>query len=63
MFEKFNLGPRKDDYPNKKFEGPLFKKGKITEFELKERFFVYADNRIISFKVKLNGSVSLSCDI
>jgi hypothetical protein len=30
----------------------LFKKGKSTECELKERFFVYCDNRIISFKVR-----------
>ena len=51
VFEKFSLGPRKEDYPGKKFEGPLFKKGKVTEFELKERFFIYADNKIISFKV------------
>ena len=33
VFEKFSLGKKKDEYPNKKFEGPLFKKGKYTEFE------------------------------
>jgi hypothetical protein len=34
-----------------KFEGPLFKKGKESEFELKERYFIYQDNNLITFKV------------
>lgn len=28
IFEKFNLAPKKEEYPNLKFEGPLFKKSK-----------------------------------
>jgi hypothetical protein len=32
VMEKFNLGPKKAEYPEKKFEGPLFKKGKESEF-------------------------------
>lgn len=53
VFEKFNLGPKREDYPNKRFEGPLYKKGKVQEFELKERYFVYQDNKLIYFKVKI----------
>ena len=41
VFEKFNLGPRLDDYPNKKLEGSLFKKAKYKDNELKERYFIY----------------------
>ena len=40
-FDKKAIGPKKENYPNKKFEGPLFKKGKESEFELKERYFIY----------------------
>lgn len=31
-FDKRTLGPKKETYPNMKFEGPLFKKGKESEF-------------------------------
>jgi hypothetical protein len=47
VFEKFNLGPRKDDYPNKMMEGSLFKKAKFKDNELKERYFIYADQKLI----------------
>lgn len=46
VFEKFNLGPRKEDYPGKKLEGSLFKKAKYKDNELKERYFVYADQKL-----------------
>ena len=52
-FDKKSIGPRKEAYPNMKFEGPLFKKGKESELELKERFFIYHDNNLVSFKVKI----------
>ena len=29
VFEKHNLGHKKEEYSFKKFEGPLFKKGKV----------------------------------
>lgn len=29
----------------------MFKKGKDSEFELKERYFIYQDNNLVSFKV------------
>ncbi len=51
IFEKFNLSGKRPEYPNKKFEGPLFKKGKVSEFELKERYFIFHEHSIISFKV------------
>ena len=52
VFNKTNLGPKKQEYPNHKFEGPLFKKGKKSEFELKERYFIYQDYNLIIFKVR-----------
>lgn len=51
MFEKFNLGPKKEDYPNKKMEGLLFKKAKYKDHELKEKYFVYQDSKLVHFKV------------
>ena len=52
VFEKFNLSPKKEDYPNKKLEGSLFKKAKYKDNELKERFFVYSDYKLTQFKVR-----------
>jgi len=52
IFEKFNLAQRKREYPSKKIEGPLFKKGKVSEFELKERYFIFYEHSIVSFKVR-----------
>ena len=51
VFNKTALGQKKADYENYKFEGTLFKKGKDSEFELKERYFIYQDNNLVSFKV------------
>ena len=54
VFSKANIGAkRQEGYANQKFEGPLFKKGKESEFELKERYFIYQDNNLVSFKVSL----------
>ena len=43
LFEKFNLNMKKDEYPSQKFQGPLFKKSKNSENELKEKYFIYAE--------------------
>jgi hypothetical protein len=61
-FEKKNVGPKKETYPNMKFEGPLFKKGKESEFELKERYFIYHDNNLVTFKVLYIFTQSLPSD-
>eukprot|EP00347_Sterkiella_histriomuscorum_P000721 403374762 len=49
VFEKFQLGSRKEEYANVKFEGPLFKKSKNSENELKERYYIYQEQRILQF--------------
>jgi hypothetical protein len=41
-----------------KFEGPLFKKGKESEFQLKERYFIYHENNLVSFKVRNKSLIS-----
>ena len=51
IFEKFSLGPKKEEYPAHKFEGPLFKKSKNSESELKERFFIYHEQKLVQFNV------------
>lgn len=47
MFEKHSLGTRKQDYPNFKHQGVLFKKkignGSEDSNNLKEHFFIYQD--------------------
>jgi hypothetical protein len=50
VFEKHSLGPRRDDYPDLKCEGSLFKK-KSESNELKERYFNFTEHKIIQFKV------------
>ena len=51
VFNKAYIGPRKEKYLIHKFEGTLFKKGKESEFELKERYFIYQEYNLVSFKV------------
>ncbi|CDW82463.1 protein kinase domain containing protein [Stylonychia lemnae] len=48
LFEKFNLGLKKDEYPSMKFSGPLFKKSKNSESELKEKYFIYTEQRSLA---------------
>ena len=52
VFNKTAIGTKKAEYENYKFEGTRFKKGKDSEFELKERYFIYHENNLVSFKVR-----------
>ena len=51
IFEKFNLGPKKEEYPSLKFEGPLFKKSKSQESQLKEKYFIFNEEKLTQFNV------------
>ncbi len=52
VFEKFNLQAKKNQYPNQKMDGPLLKKSKNSDNELKEKYFIYTDQRLLQFNVK-----------
>ena len=64
VFNKTAIGTKKAEYENYKFEGTLFKKGKDSEFELKERYFIYQENNLVSFKVSgWRSDLNKSCRI
>jgi len=52
VFEKQSpLEKRLESYPKTKFEGSLYKKSKHKDNELKERYYIFSENKLIQFKV------------
>lgn len=57
IFEKTFLTKRKVKYPDFKFEGPLFKKSKCCETDLKEKYFILSGTMLIQFRVRVIVSI------